>query len=248
MIKKRMKGFIEFLDKKINIQKLRTLNDIKSFAFSNLNKNQNKLIIENNENENEEKNINSITSIYLMNKIHLNLRNILRIFNNSAIFLKQKYLNKWKYIISSEKEKENLNDEIEKKISSKYELKLKEYEKKIKTYEFEFNELKLNLEAFENKQKKLNEQVSNLQEKEKEYIFKTKNIMEERKINLEKLKDLKADLSQKCSKIENYIRELDNVLLTEKDNIKDKEAFVNTYVNEMNALLDYYEKKSGNKI
>lgn len=140
---------------------------------------------------------------------------------------------------------ENLNGEIEKKISSKYEIKLKEYEKKIKIFDSEYNELKYSLDNFENKQKKLSEQVSNLQEKEKDYLNRSKDILEDKKINLEKLKDLKAEITQKCSKIENYVRELDNVLLTEKENVKDKENFVNNYINEMNSLLDYYEQKSG---
>jgi hypothetical protein len=240
MIKKSIKKLIEFLENKIYIQKLKTFNEIKLFANSISNS------YINDKKENKENKENNINSIYLINKIDLNLRNILRIFKNSTIFLKQKYLNKWIKILNSEKEKENFNDEIEKKISLKYELKLKEYEKKIKTYDIEYNELKLNLEKFENKQKKLNEQVSILQEKEKDYLLKSKNILEEKKINLEKLKELKADVSQKCAKIENYIRELDNVLLTEKDNVKDKEAFVNSYINEMNSLLDYYEKKTGN--
>jgi len=236
MIKKRTKKFYDFLENKIYLHKLKAFNEI--YKFINSNKNQN---ISNNK-ENEESNINSI---FLLNKMNTNFQNILRIFKNSTIFLKEKYFNKWKNLINSAKDKENLNEEIEKKISSKYEIKLKEYEKKIKNFDIEYNELKLNLENFENKQKNYNEQISDLQEKEKEYLLKSKNILDEKKINLEKLKDLKADLSQKCAKIENYIRELDNVLLTEKENIKDKEAFVNTYINEMNTLLDYYEKKSG---
>ena len=65
---------------------------------------------------------------------------------------------------------------------------------------------------FEIKQKQLSSRVSEMQEKEKEYLFKSKNILEEKKINLEKLKELKAEISQKCIKIENYIRDLDNIL------------------------------------
>ena len=237
MIKKRIKFFFEFMENKIFLQKLKAFRNIRNYTiFSE----DDKIEIL----SKKEKKETNINSIYLLNKISLNINNIFRIFKNSTISIKEKYFNKWKKITNSAKEIENLNGEIERKISSKYENKLKEYEKKIKHFDNEYKELKICVDNFEIKQKQLSSRVSEMQEKEKEYLFKSKNILEEKKINLEKLKELKAEISQKCIKIENYIRDLDNILLSEKDNKKDKEAFVNSYINEMNSLLDFYEKKS----
>lgn len=229
-MKKRIKQIFNIIEDNINKQKLLSFNKIKNHLLN---------FPEKKEQE------NNIQSIYLIGKINSNLCKILQIYTKSNFFIKQKSFNKWRKINFNIRETENQNGEIENKIKMKYDQKLKEYENKIQICENEFNELKINLQNLENKQKKLNESLIYLKEKEEKYVEQNKIIQEEKKICQDKLKDLKSEITIKCAKIENYIRELDNVLLTEKENTKDKEAFVNNYIAEMNTLLDYYEQKSG---
>lgn len=254
-------SLFRIIEKSIKTKKLLILKKLRNYAEearakkANIQQGDNSLnIISNNKNVkdkkfNEYENENSFLLMQeILQKIKAKALIFFKLYDKKMTLAKQNYFIKWKESGKYQKYLDSLRSEVEKKIKIKYEIKFDESEKTIKKYMKENIELKSKIDSFENKYLNYQKKVSEFEIKEKEYIKQNKSLLEEKKKNSERLKQMNIDLKQSFSKLEIYMNELDKSYEFEKESQSEKEHFLNTYINEMNSLLDFYEMKSSKNL
>ncbi len=176
------------------------------------------------------------------------LKNLLKsIFNNDSnkqMIYKAKYFTRWSNAAKFTKYYSNLKNEYEKKYASKFEAKIQENNKLIKKLDKEKIEITIKNESLLQSIEVKTLKINTFKDKEKSLSAKLKALANEKKKVLSDLQKNEADIDSKISNLENFVRELEIKIKKLKEAKIEKNSLLNKYIDEMNDVLDYYEKKT----
>lgn len=251
LLKSKMNELFSLIDKKIKARKLIGFQEIKKAALaikqmSDLSLNQK------NDNKNiafgTNKNDKDLITNNILQKINHIAHKIFRLYDRKIIMSELFYFIKWRENSKNLKYIEGLKTELDKRIKSKYDVKIEEFDNLMKKLNQESKAFKVKVETFEKNFLTHQKQINEFEIKEKEFLKHNKLLAEEKKKKVDNLNQAKNDLKANYAKIENYLKELEKTSQSEIENQNEKEMFLNNYINEMNSLLDFYEMKSSNFI
>lgn len=189
-----------------------------------------------------------LASNIVLSKIKKHLQCLFIIYSNKIAFQKHSLFTKWFEIAKNMNHLEVLNHELEKRLNKKYEIKLSETSRIFIKSEKENKDILLKLEYFEKNKAIYLKKIIEFEDKEKEQNRLIKTLKDEQKKKFEVLKEIKAELKTKLSIIDNYISELEQCKIGLKEYEAEKETFLNSYISDMNSLLDFYEQRSSKPI
>jgi hypothetical protein len=237
------------------LNKINYTNISKVNINNNINKNESKKEKEKEEKKN--KNPENIKEYYLSlfhhenylmkNKIKNIFLSISENFNNKIKSLRLKYFSKWVNISRLNKISNKFKSEQEKKIIGKFESKISEENKILKKIEKEKIELSIKNDSLLQSIQVYTLKINSFNEKEKNLINKIKTLENEKKKNLIDLQKNEANIDKKIENIELEIKNFDNKIEHLKDIKVEKDTMINSYIEDMNQVLDIYEVKISNK-
>ena len=234
-------------DKKYLLLKYINNNDNKNFCAScNLNLN--------NLNSDESLDLNkvSIENFVLLNYEKKSLLSKIRNFfksllnnisNRQKVFL-SKYFSRWNNLSKYGKYYSNIKNEYEKKYASKFEVKIQENNKILKKLDKEKVEITIKNESLLQIIQVNTLKINTFEEKEKNLDAKLKALTNEKKKVLSDLQKNEAHIDNKISNLENFVKELDIKVDKLTEDKLEKNIIISKYLDEMNHVLDYYEKKT----
>ena len=167
---------------------------------------------------------------------------ILKNLENKKKFQTIKSFYKWLYFIKFNKQYENILGEQEKKSTKKYDSKIKENYKNLKKLEKEKIELNIKNESLTQSIEVNNLKIISSKEKEKFLNEKYNFLINHKKKALSDLQKNEADNDNKILSLKTIYNDLENKINFLKEEKIEKDLMLNSYVDEMNNALDYYEK------
>lgn len=180
----------------------------------------------------------------LLGKIRSLLKSILKNNSNKQKIFIGKYFSRWSNANKFGKFYSNIKNEYEKKYASKFEAKIQENNKSIKKLDKEKIEISIKNESLLQSIQVNSLKINTFKDKEKSLNAKLKALTSEKKKVLSDLQKNEADIDNKISNLENAGRELESKIIKLKEVNLEKNIVLNKYVDEMNEVLDYYEKKT----
>jgi hypothetical protein len=263
---RKLQNFLKKKDFKIKskhfhelINKLNYSNIINIDGNNNNNQGENKKEKENEKNKNKDKKVHNTENIkedyltlyhyenYLMkNRLRNIFLSISNNINNKIKSLRLKYFSKWVNISSLNIITNKFKSEQEKKIIGKYESKISDENKTIKKLEKEKVELSIKNDSLLQSIQVYTLKINSFNEKEKNLINKVKTLENEKKKNLIDLQKNEANIDKKIENIELEIKNFDNKIEHLKDIKIEKDTMINSYIEDMNYVLDIYEVKISN--
>lgn len=241
-------------------EKLKEDKDNKEFLRVSNNKINNDLCVNCNSSKNsitdfnDELNINNlcienrVIIYYEKNVITIKIKNIfkniLKSINEKQKVFVRKSFNKWNYSNKYSKYCSNIKNEYEKKYAAKFEAKIQDNNKIIKKLDKEKIEISIKNDSLQQSIEVNTLKMNTFKDKEKNLNVKLKTLTNEKKKVLSDLHKNEADIDNRITNSENILKDLENKIKKLKDSKSIKDQVLNKYVDDMNEVLDFYEKKT----
>lgn len=183
----------------------------------------------------------------ILNKLKNFFTSILKNISNKQNVFIGKYFSRWNNSSKLAKYYSNIKNEYENTYASKFEAKIQENNKLIKKLDKEKIEITIKNESLLQSIQVNTLKINTFEDKEKNLNAKLKAITKEKKMVLSDLQKNEANIDNKISNLEKFNKKLESKINKLKEAKQEKNSVLNKYIDEMNNVLDYYEKKNSKK-
>jgi DNA repair exonuclease SbcCD ATPase subunit len=181
----------------------------------------------------------------LLSRLNAKLKFLFRIYKTCQDELFVKSFLKWKYFIQNEKNLNFVKKDLEGVIYKKVENKKNVLKAKIVDFDRLNKEIKTTFENEKDKQSNFNKKIKSFLEKEAIFLNKIKILEDEIKTLTEKVRKIETEINsakEKNSGLEKYLKDLESSIKILNDQLFEKENDMKNYIQEMNEMLDGFEK------
>ena len=182
----------------------------------------------------------------LVAKVKCLFQSIFKNISNKQKSFIGKYFIRWNNANKYRKYYSNIKNEYEKKHTNKLEAKMQENNKLIKKLDKEKVQIKIKNESLMQSIQVNTLKINTFKDKEKNLNDKLKALTNENKKVLSDLQKNEVDIDNKISNFENIGKEMELQITKLKEAKLEKNIVLNKYIEEMNQVLDIYEKKTSN--
>ena len=208
-------------------------------------------------NKNKPKKISAISSneIYtwskkqlVMIKIINTLKSLFMMYKKNKDRILLKFYSRWKFSNLIENKFCKLKLELQNNLVNKYKIKKRDLEVNLKNSENEINSIQSKLTEL--KESINSKSLKNYEERQDNLKKKLTTLEQEKKKLEQDLKMFTTDTKDKENKqveLESMCKEMEQTVNNLNDSLKEKEFHLNLHIEEMNEILEFFEKQSSKK-